>query len=131
MLTYAYIYERTHSVRPKRCVLFFIGDHHPRRAKSSPRRFLVIEADDPKVNRASFQRTIEQVQDIQDTINTFEAEPSSLKGGDLHDNLDKDVAEKQCIICMKRWDCKTFHDYSMKTSGKPSPYTDLMLLSTG
>ena len=130
MLTYAHIYERTHNVRPKRCILFFIGDHHPRRGKSSPRKFLVIEADDPKVNHASFQRTLEQVEEIQGTINTFEANPSSLKGGNVKDVLEKDVAEKQCIICMKRWDCKTFHDYNMKTAGKPSPYTDLMHLST-
>jgi len=125
MLTYAYIYEKTHNERPVRCVLFFIGEVKPLSEPQVSERFLAIEADNLIVNEKSFQNTLSQVKEIQETINTFEQNPGSLEGGDVNGNLDDDVATNQCIICMKRWDCTTYENYCIKKTGKPSTYLDL------
>ena len=125
MLTYAYIYEKTHNERPVRCVLFFIGEVTPPGQPQVPERFIVIEADNRTVNEKSFQNTLRQVVQIQETINTFENDPASLEGGDVNGDLDDEVATKQCIVCMKRWDCSTYENYSIKKTGKKSTYLDL------
>jgi len=125
MLTYAYIYEKTHNERPVRCVLFFIGEVKPLSEPQVSERFLAIEADNLIVNEKSFQNTLSQVKEIQETINTFEQNPGSLEGGDVNGNLDDDVATNQCIVCMKRWDCTTYENYCINKTGKPSTYLDL------
>ena len=77
------------------------------------------------MNEKSFPDTLRQVEQIQETINTFENDPASLEGGDVNGNLDDEVATKQCIVCMKRWDCSTYENYSVKKTGKKSTYLDL------
>ena len=125
MLTYAYIYEKTHNERPVRCVLFFIGEVKSPGQTQVPERFIVIEADNKTVNEKSFQNTLSQVEQIQETINTFENDPASLEGGDVNGDLDDEVATNQCILCMKRWDCSTYAKYSIGKTGNLSKDVDL------
>jgi hypothetical protein len=107
LLTYASLYEERTGDLPRRCVLFFL--YEPDQTK----QLLTIEVDRQIVDIA-LDWTLQQVDEIQNTIAQFQQNPLSVVGGESElRNLP--VGQKvtselrdQCTTCARRFDCQEY-----------------------
>lgn len=124
LLTYAALFRDRKGALPRRCVLFFINE------RQSAKRLLVIEVNSSLVERA-LEWTYEQVREIRSTTEVFEADPTSVPGGELakreRPRGQRISAETkgQCTTCSQRFDC---NEYSAHLAGGQK-HSDIDLLN--
>lgn len=110
LLTYASLYEERTGDLPRRCVLFFLSE------PDQTRQLLTIEVDRQIVDLA-LDWTLQQVDEIQNTIAQFQRDPLSVIGGKLElRNLpvgQKVTSElrNQCTTCTRRFDCQEYSSF--------------------
>lgn len=110
LLTYASLYEERTGDLPKRCILFFLYEPDP------TKQLLAIEVDRPIVDIA-LNWTLQQVDEIQNTIARFQQDPLSVVGGELalgNQPVGQKVTSElrdQCTTCSRRFDCQEYQQF--------------------
>ena len=106
VVTYAALLEDRIGL-PKRCVLFFVNE------PDAEKRLLAIPISRAVIN-ASVTWTLEQVQDLRQTVLVMQQDPLAIEGGDLRFRgkplKDRVTAElkAQCTACGQRFDCSAY-----------------------
>jgi hypothetical protein len=110
LLTYANLYQERTGRRPVRCVLYFVNE--PDRDK----QLLAVPLGvDYSLLTAALTWTVDRVRELQATIRTFRADPTTVPGGDgvapkTGRHTISPILEQQCLTCGRRFDCKTYVD---------------------
>jgi hypothetical protein len=106
VITYAALLEDRLGL-PKRCVLFFVNE------AEQEKRLLVVPISRPVVDKA-VEWTLDQVQDLRQTVLQMQDDPLSIEGGDLRlrclplkDRVSKEL-KAQCTACGQRFDCSAY-----------------------
>jgi PD-(D/E)XK nuclease superfamily len=126
VVTYAALLEDRIGL-PKRCVLFFVNEPDPEK------RLLAIPIS-RAVIRGAVDWTLEQVQDLRQTVLQMQQDPLSIDGGDLRlhhlplkDRVTKEL-QAQCTACGQRFDCAAYRAY-LGPGKNGSEHTDVDTLN--
>src|SRR5207248_6102844 len=96
--------------RPARAVLFFLNE------PDVNRQLLAINVDQPIIG-AALEWTKSEVRQLQETVQNFMEQPSSVMGGGVEGVVSEELRQ-QCTACSIRYDCDAYGSLLKRRDGR-------------